>query len=148
MMRAMTIPYEPASARGAGGARDRAQPPAAPSTAAPRWHARYASPVWADVAGTGVLLCHPVEDLSMGGACVQTPIPEPVGGRVQIALSLARSGSPLVLEAEVVWTRAGRMGLRWLGLNASRRRQLAALIAQSRARAISPAGHAAEPPRA
>lgn len=104
-----------------------------------------------DIAGRAVLLYHPAEDISLGGARVATPEPEQTGSRVDVTLCTGDGAPPIQLAAKVAWARPGapgRMGLTWIGLDAATRRELARRLVRLSAAVASAPGDASDRPRA
>jgi uncharacterized protein (TIGR02266 family) len=72
-----------------------------------------------DVTATDVLLYHHIENLSLGGLCIQSPIVEPVGTRVSLSINFPDLHRTLDVEGEVVWANADHpcdMGIKFVNL--------------------------------
>jgi len=89
-----------------------------------------------------------LKDISLGGAFVVCPAPLPLSDRFQIVIDLP-DGTPLALNAEVVWSNANvpadmivnrGMGVRFIDNDASKRRRLADAVSTLVASAQPPAG--------
>ena len=89
-----------------------------------------------------------LKDISLGGAFVVCPAPLPLSDRFQIVIELP-GGTPLALNAEVVWSNANvpadmivnrGMGVRFIDNDASKRRRLTDAIAALVAAPQPPAG--------
>ncbi len=65
-----------------------------------------------------LLLFHKIENISLGGICIKSPTPEPVGSIVDVAINLPDTEEELCLRGEVVWTRkdVGEMGIKFLDI--------------------------------
>jgi hypothetical protein len=94
------------------------EPPTDQEAANPRTgeraHQRVAAPsiVFASESAT-------IRDLSLGGISLDQESPRAVGERARIGLVDIFQNETCELEAEVVWCRHGRLGLRWVGLSQS-----------------------------
>jgi hypothetical protein len=104
------------------------------------WNASFAAPH-----GTA---CAQLKDISLGGAFVVCPAPLPLSDRFQIVIELP-DGTPLALNAEVVWSNANvpadmivnrGMGVRFIDNDASKRRRLTDAISALVAAPQPPAG--------
>jgi c-di-GMP-binding flagellar brake protein YcgR len=89
-----------------------------------------------------------LKDISLGGAFVVCPDPLPLSDRFQIVIELP-DGTPLALNAEVVWSNANvpsdmivnrGMGVRFIDNDASQRRRLTDAITALVAAPQPPAG--------
>jgi hypothetical protein len=89
-----------------------------------------------------------LKDISLGGAFVVCPAPLPLSDRFQIVIELP-GGTPLALNAEVVWSNANvpadmivnrGMGVRFIDNDASKRRRLTDAISALVAAPQPPAG--------
>jgi PilZ domain len=89
-----------------------------------------------------------LKDISLGGAFVVCPAPLPLSDRFQIVIELP-DGTPLALNAEVVWSNANvpadmivnrGMGVRFIDNDASKRRCLTDAISALVAAPLPPAG--------
>lgn len=65
-----------------------------------------------------------VQDISLGGICLHQKAPLEAGEIYTLVLTDLMLGDSVALEAEVVWYRSGRMGLRWVGLEESHKKWL------------------------
>ncbi len=93
----------------------------------PRVHPRYEIDASADLSGSG---SHRIQNISLGGICIQTPAAPEVGAPVDVVLHLGDEG-PLDLHGQVVWVNREPpedVGIRWTGLDDARRTALAAYI--------------------
>jgi c-di-GMP-binding flagellar brake protein YcgR len=89
-----------------------------------------------------------LKDISLGGAFVVCPAPLPLSDHFQIVIELP-DGTPLALNAEVVWSNANvpadmivnrGMGVRFIDNDASKRRRLTDAISALVAAPQPPAG--------
>lgn len=86
-----------------------------------RAHPRYEVDAHADLGAIGA---HPIQNLSLGGICIQTSVLQDVGKPVDVLLRFPELGSELSLRGEVVWvnrTPPQDVGIRWIGLDEERR---------------------------
>jgi Tfp pilus assembly protein PilZ len=93
-----------------------------------RVHPRYEIDASADVAGSGT---HRIQNISLGGICIQTSAIEEVGVPVQVVLNLGDDGPLLDVRGQVVWVNREPpedVGIRWVGLDEPRRTALAVYI--------------------
>jgi len=74
-----------------------------------------------------------VQNLSLGGLCVHTPVFEEVGASVELTLKFPTGDSQIQTEGEVVWINrdVGDVGIRFTSLNNEQRERLAGLIKES-----------------
>lgn len=71
-----------------------------------------------------------IEDLSEGGAFVDTPNPLPEGDQIDFKLTLPDSDEPIVGRARVIWQQRNvGMGIRFIGLSTEQREQIKFYIA-------------------
>jgi Tfp pilus assembly protein PilZ len=93
-----------------------------------RAHPRYEIDASADLTGAG---SHRVQNISLGGICIQTSAVEEVGAPVDVVLYLGDDGPKLDLPGQVVWVNREPpedVGIRWTGLDEPRRSALAEYI--------------------
>jgi hypothetical protein len=93
----------------------------------PRLHPRYEIDASADLSGTGN---HRVQNISLGGICIQTSALEEVGASVEVVLNLGERAS-LDLHGHVVWVNRQPpedVGIRWSTLGGEERALLLAFI--------------------
>ena len=87
-----------------------------------RAHPRYEVEAEADLSAGASQSSHPIQNLSLGGICIRTPILEEVGQPVDVVLRLP--DRELSLSGEVVWvnrTPPQDVGIRWTDLDEDRR---------------------------
>jgi len=66
------------------------------------------------------LIYHEVVNLSLGGMCIQSPITEEIGAKVELRLHIPGSVKPLNMVGEVAWSAPQpnpEMGVRFLNLD-------------------------------
>jgi len=101
----------------------------------PRVHPRYEIDASADVTGSG---SHRIQNISLGGICIQTSALEEVGAPVDVVLHLGENLPRLAIQGQVVWVNRetpADVGIRWTSLDDKRRAALSAYI--DRVRSIS-----------
>jgi hypothetical protein len=72
-----------------------------------------------------------IQNLSLGGICIQTETPPEVGAAVDVVLHF-RTGEDLALRGQVVWVNRQPpedVGIRWLDLDPARRELLSRHLA-------------------
>jgi uncharacterized protein (TIGR02266 family) len=102
-----------------------------------RAYPRYEVQATVDVTGTEVLLYHKIQNLSLGGICIQTATIEDVGALVDVIITFPELGEELTLTGQVVWANReppGDMGIRWLSLDDARAAVLERYLEQVRAK--------------
>ena len=92
-----------------------------------RNHPRYEVEAYVDVSGADVLLYHRIQNVSLGGICIQTATMADVGSEVEVVISFPELGSQVALSDQVVWANREPpqdVGIRWLDLDETRRELL------------------------
>jgi Tfp pilus assembly protein PilZ len=87
----------------------------------PRVHPRYEIDDAADISGSGP---HQIQNISLGGICLQTSALQEVGAPVDVVLNLRELGHELALQGQVVWVNREPpedVGIRWTNLDDRRR---------------------------
>ena len=98
-----------------------------------RKHPRYEVNAYVDYTGSEVLLYHKVQNISLGGICIQSPTVEDVGTTVDLVINFPELDTSIALKGEVVWTNREPprdMGIRYLGLDDRRLETLRKYIQQ------------------
>jgi Tfp pilus assembly protein PilZ len=101
---------------------------------------RYEVNAYVDVAAQDVLLYHHIQNISIGGICIQTQSVDEVGAEVDVVINFPELGSQLALRGQIVWanrTPPADVGIRWVGLDEERRKQLVAYIERVKTRELS-----------
>ena len=97
---------------------------------------RYEVTALVDVTSAGdVLLFHKIQNLSLGGICIQTPSIEPIGTIVDLVINFPDGSEPLSVEGEVAWVNREPpedMGIRYVSLSDVDRERLKRLIASTK----------------
>jgi hypothetical protein len=104
----------------------------------PRASPRLEVNAYVDYTGSEVLLFHKVQNISMGGVCIQSAAIEEIGTIVDLVLNFPDLDASLALQGEVVWANREApmdMGIRYVGLDGDRkdalRKYLTALNAKT-----------------
>ena len=85
---------------------------------------RYEVSAYVDYTGSEVLLYHRIQNISLGGICIQTPSIEEVGSVVDLVINFPELGTSLSLRGEVVWANREPpmdMGIRYVDLDEERK---------------------------
>ena len=93
-----------------------------------RLHPRYEIDASADVAGSG---SHRIQNISLGGICIQTSSIQEVGAPVDVVLNLGEDGPLLDFHGQVVWVNREPpedVGIRWTTLDDGHKSALAQYI--------------------
>jgi uncharacterized protein (TIGR02266 family) len=102
-----------------------------------RLHPRYEVTAYVDYAGSEVLLYHRIENISLGGICIQTASVEDVGTIVDLVINFPDLDTSIAVQGEVVWANREPpmdMGIRYVDLDDERRDTLKRYIASVRKR--------------
>ncbi len=92
-----------------------------------RQYPRYVVDAYVDYTGTEVLLYHRIENISLGGICIQTPSIEDVGTIVDLVINFPDLDASVTVQGEVVWANREPptdIGIRYIELDDSRRETL------------------------
>ncbi len=82
---------------------------------------------------------HRIQNISLGGICIQTPRFEEVGTEVDLVIHIPALASDIVIRGQVVWANREppiELGIRYVGLDEGRRstlRRFVTLVADDRA---------------
>lgn len=102
-----------------------------------RVHPRYEIDDSAAMPGVG---SHRIQNISLGGICIQTPALQEIGAPVDVVLNLRAEGRRIDLQGQVVWVNRDPpedVGIRWIQLDDDNRQLLTAYIARLREHALS-----------
>ena len=100
-----------------------------------RVHARYEVTAYVDYSGSEVLLYHRIENISLGGICIQTAAVEEVGTIVDLMINFPDLDTSIAVQGEVVWCNREPpmdMGIRYVDLDDERRETLRRYLTQVR----------------
>jgi uncharacterized protein (TIGR02266 family) len=101
----------------------------------PREFPRYELNAYVDYTGNEVLLYHRIQNISLGGVCIQSSGVEDVGTTVDLVINFPDLSSSLSLRGEVVWVNREPpmdMGIRYVDLDQERRETLRKYISMVR----------------
>ncbi len=110
-----------------------------------REHPRFEVKAYVDYAGTDVLLYHGIQNVSLGGICINSPSLEEVGTTVSVVINFPDLGKQLSLTGEVVWCNRDEpqdMGIRWVDLSDDHRTALREYLEQVKTKVASKSGDA------
>ena len=88
---------------------------------------RYEVSAYVDYTGSEVLLYHRIQNISLGGICIQTPSIEEVGSIVDLVINFPELSTSLSLRGEVVWANRDSpqdMGIRYIDMDEEKRETL------------------------
>jgi uncharacterized protein (TIGR02266 family) len=92
-----------------------------------RQHPRYEVTAYVDYSGSEVLLYHRIENISLGGICIQTASIEDIGTIVDLVINFPDLDTSISLQGEVVWSNREApmdMGIRYIDLDDERKETL------------------------
>ena len=90
----------------------------------PREFPRYEVNAYVDYTGNEVLLFHRIQNISLGGVCIQTSGVEEVGTVVDLVLNFPDLDSSIAVRGEVVWANRDPpmdMGIRYIDMDEERK---------------------------
>lgn len=93
----------------------------------PRAFPRLELNAYVDYTGSEVLLFHKVQNISLGGICIESASVEDVGTIVELVLNFPDLDASLAVQGEVVWANREApmdMGIRYIDLDNERRETL------------------------
>jgi len=93
----------------------------------PREFPRFEVNAYVDYTGNEVLLFHRIQNISLGGVCIQTSGVEEVGTVVDLVLNFPELDASIAVKGEVVWANREPpmdMGIRFVELDESKRETL------------------------
>jgi uncharacterized protein (TIGR02266 family) len=96
-----------------------------------REYPRYEVSAYVDYTGSEVLLYHRIQNISLGGVCIQTPSIEEVGSVVDLVINFPELGTSLSLRGEVMWANREPpmdMGIRYVEMDDTKRETLKQFI--------------------
>lgn len=93
----------------------------------PREHKRFELDAYVDYTGSEVLLYHRIQNISLGGICIQTDAVEELGSIVDLVINFPELDSSISVKGEVVWANKEPprdMGIRFVDLDSERKETL------------------------
>ena len=112
----MGDPSDPADTANTAGIADAAEHP--------REFPRFEVNAYVDYTGNEVLLFHRIQNISLGGVCIQTTGVEEVGTLVDLVLNFPDLDASIAVTGEVVWANREPpmdMGIRYVDLDEERK---------------------------
>jgi len=106
----------------------------------PREYPRYEVNAYVDYTGNEVLLYHRIQNISLGGVCIQSSGVEDVGTTVDLVINFPDLKASLSVRGEVVWVNRDPpmdMGIRYVGLDSDRKEMLRKYIAMVRGASVT-----------
>jgi uncharacterized protein (TIGR02266 family) len=101
----------------------------------PREFPRYEVNAYVDYTGNEVLLFHRIQNISLGGVCIQTSGVEEVGTVVDLVLNFPDLDASIAVRGEVVWANRDPpmdMGIRYIDMDEERKDTLRKYITMVR----------------
>src|SRR3954471_11171042 len=92
-----------------------------------REYPRYEVSAYVDYTGSEVLLHHRIQNISMGGICIQSPSIEEVGSVVELVVNFPDLGRSLAIRGQVAWVNREPpmdMGIRYVEMDDKKRQAL------------------------
>jgi uncharacterized protein (TIGR02266 family) len=90
----------------------------------PREFPRYEVKAYVDFTGNEVLLFHRIQNISLGGVCIETSGVEEVGTIVDLVLNFPELDASIAVKGEVAWANREPpmdMGIRYIDLDEERK---------------------------
>jgi uncharacterized protein (TIGR02266 family) len=101
----------------------------------PREFPRFEVNAYVDYTGNEVLLYHRVQNISLGGICIQSNGVEDVGTMVDLVINFPELGASISVRGEVVWVNRDApmdMGIRFIDLDNERKDTLKKYVSMVR----------------
>lgn len=101
----------------------------------PREYPRFEVNAYVDYTGNEVVLYHRIQNISLGGICIQSSGVEDVGTTVDLVINFPDLSASLSVKGEVVWVNREPpmdMGIRYVDLDGERREMLRKYISMVR----------------
>jgi hypothetical protein len=105
-----------------------------------RAHPRYEVNAYVDITADDVQIYHRIQNVSLGGICLQTPILQEVGAHVDVVINFPDLGAQVAIRGQVVWANREPpcdVGIRWVDLDDERRELLKKYIALVKTRELT-----------
>ena len=105
------------------------------SSELPREYPRYEVNAYVDYTGNEVLLYHRIQNISLGGICIQSSGVEDVGTMVDLVINFPDLQASLSIKGEVVWVNREApmdMGIRYVDMDNERKEMLRKYISLMR----------------
>ena len=101
----------------------------------PREYPRFEVNAYVDYTGSEVVLYHRIQNISLGGVCIQSSGVEDVGTTVDLVINFPDLNASLSIKGEVVWVNREPpmdMGIRYVDLDGERKEMLRKYISMVR----------------
>jgi uncharacterized protein (TIGR02266 family) len=101
----------------------------------PREYPRYEVNAYVDYTGSEVVLYHRIQNISLGGICIQSSGVEDVGTTIDLVINFPDLNASLSVKGEVVWVNREPpmdMGVRYIELDGERKEMLRKYISMVR----------------
>jgi len=101
----------------------------------PREYPRFEVNAYVDYTGNEVVLYHRIQNISLGGICIQSSGVEDVGTTVDLVINFPDLSASLSVKGEVVWVNREPpmdMGIRYIDLDNERKEMLRKYISMVR----------------
>jgi uncharacterized protein (TIGR02266 family) len=111
---------------------------------------RFEVNAYVDYTGQEVLLFHKIQNISLGGVCIQSAGVEEVGTTVDLVLNFPDLDASIALKGEVVWVNREPptdMGIRYLDLDDDRKDTLRKYLSLLRDKEVRDGGLTPPPAR-
>lgn len=105
----------------------------------PREFPRFEMNAYVDYTGAEVMLYHKIENISLGGVCIQSSGVEDIGTVVDLVINFPDLSASISLKGEVVWVNREPpmdMGIRYVELDSEKRDLLRKYIGLVRKSAV------------
>jgi uncharacterized protein (TIGR02266 family) len=101
----------------------------------PREYPRYEVNAYVDYTGSEVVLYHRIQNISLGGICIQSSGVEDLGTTIDLVINFPDLNASLSVKGEVVWVNREPpmdMGVRYIELDGERKEMLRKYISMVR----------------
>ena len=101
----------------------------------PREYPRFEVNAYVDYTGNEVVLYHRIQNISLGGICLQSSGVEDVGTTVDLVINFPDLNASISVKGEVVWVNREApmdMGIRYVDLDSERKEMLRKYISMVR----------------
>lgn len=102
-----------------------------PENEVPRRHPRHTLTAFVDYSGASRYKYQRVQNISLGGICISTPMLEEVGTEVDLVIQFPDLDATFDVAGQVIWVNdkeLSDMGVRFLDMNAEREQRLQSII--------------------
>ena len=106
-----------------------------------RVYQRFEVNAYVDVTGPDVLLYHRIQNVSLGGICIQSATVADLGQTLEVVINFPDLGAHIAVNGQVVWANREPpqdVGIRWINLDETRRELLRRYVEAVRRRELAP----------